>query len=190
MNERMLACCIEQALAVGIPAGRRPERKKAWSVPAVTPNRKFRLHDDVQAVAQGMELPDTWHVIHKPEGVAVGVKLPAVQSRPRGYTGAHEPTLEPRVAPGALGRVDRRVGAIARIEPQQMVDDGRLVLLNCMPQRHVDRHAARLDQRDGLGSIIRPMQDQRDMGRSLEAVPAQLPAQQLRCHANVFLAVG
>ena len=82
------------------------------------------------------------------------------------HTGADEPVLEALVAPFAVRRVDRIVVAVARIElPQQLADDGGLVLLHQIPQRHVDRHAARLDLRDRLGAVVRPVQHALGVGR-------------------------
>ena len=108
---------------------------------------------------------DPGNVVHQAEGVAVDVELAALEARPRRHAGADQPLLEARVAPLAVRRVDRIVAAVARIElPQQLADDGCLVLLHQVPQRHVDRHAARLDQRDRLGAVVRPVQHARDVG--------------------------
>jgi hypothetical protein len=86
--------------------------------------------------------------------------------------------LEPPIAPLAFGRVDRLGIAVAGIKlPQQGADHGGLILLHYMP-KGIDRHAARLNQRDAFGAVIRPMQNSRNVRRpELFAVAQELRAQ-------------
>ena len=162
-----------------VAAGGGAEREQARPVAAVAADRQFGAHDHAEAVAQRVQPLDPRHVVHEAEGVAVGIQLAAVEARPCRHAGAGQPALEPRVAPLALRRVDRIVAAIAGIElSQQPTDDGGLVLLHQVPQWHVDRHAARLDQRDRLGGIVRPVQYALDVGGRQSGAAAQLRAQQ------------
>ena len=136
------------------------EWKQARPVSPVVADGQFGPHDDAETVAQRVQAFDSRRVVHQTESVAIGVELTALQPRPRCYAGAHEILFEARVTPFAFGRVNRGVAALARIEPpQQIADDLRLVLLDQIPEVHVDWHASRLDPRDRLGAIVRPMQN-------------------------------
>ena len=150
---------VERALRVRVAAGRRAEREQRRPVAPVTPDRQSRPDDEADAVAQRVQALDAGDVAHHAKGVAVDVELAAFEARPIGDTGIDEPALKARVAPLAVGREDRIFAAVARVElPQQFTDDGPLVLLHQVPQRHVDRHAAGLDLRDRLRAVVRPMQ--------------------------------
>ena len=99
------------------------------------------------------------------EGVTIDVEPTAIQSWPCHHTDAREPTLKSRVTPFTIRRVDRIVGAVARIKfLQEVADDRRLILLHRIPQRHIDRHTASLNLRDRLGAVVRPMQHEFDIG--------------------------
>ena len=74
---------VVQALGVRVAAGGRAERKQAWAVAPVAPDRELRPHDDAEAVAQRVQALDAGDVVHHAEGVAVDVEPAAVQSRPR-----------------------------------------------------------------------------------------------------------
>ena len=107
--------------------------------------------DDAETIAQRVQLFDSGHVIHQPEGVAVDIELAAFEPRPGHDTDTHQPIFKARITPFALRRVDRMLAALARIVlPHQIADDRRLVLLHQIPQRHVDRHAVRLNLRHRL----------------------------------------
>ena len=137
---------VERALGVRVAAGRRAERKQRRPVAPVRPDRQSRPDDEADAVAQRVQALDAGDVAHHAKGVAVDVEPAALKARPVRDAGIDEPALEPGVAPFAVGCVDRIFAAVARVElPQQFADDGALVLLHQVPQRHVDRHAARLD---------------------------------------------
>ena len=91
--------------------------------------------------------PGMWLIMRKAS--LLDVELAAFKPRPVGHTGLDEPALEPRVAKLAVGVEDWIFAAVARVKlAQQFTDDGFLVLLHQIPQRHVDRHAAGLDLRD------------------------------------------
>src|SRR5262249_29243546 len=182
---------VVRAAAVGIAAGRGAERKQRWPVAAVAPDRQPRPHKKGNAVPQGVQPFDTGAVVHQTEGIAVGVELAARQSRPCRDTGAREPALEAPVAPAAVTVVDRIGVEIARIElPAQFVDHRELVFLHELPQYGVDGDATRLNPRDGLGAVVRPVQDSRYINRLVGAVAANLSAQQFAGPANVLFAIG
>src|SRR6516225_180879 len=72
----------------------------------------------------------------------------------------------------AVGRVDRIIGAVAWVKlPKQFADNSCPILLDQVPQYHVDRHAARLDQRNRFGGVIRPMQHAFDVGGQQAGAP-------------------
>ena len=129
-----------------VPAGRSAERKQRRPVAPVRPDRQSRPDDEPDAVAQRVQSLHARNVAHHAKGVAIDVEPAAFKARPIRDTGIDEPTLEAGVAPFTVGCVDRIFAAVARVElPQQFADNGSLVLLHQIPQRHVDRHAARLD---------------------------------------------
>src|SRR6516165_9000938 len=122
---------IEQALGVRIATGGGAEREQAWPVAPVMADRELRAHDDAERVAQRVQGLDAGDVAHHSERIAIDVQFAALQPRPRRHARADEKPLEASVAPLALGRVDRLLAAMARVEPaQQLVDDGLLVLLH------------------------------------------------------------
>jgi hypothetical protein len=151
---------VEQALGVGVAARGGAERKQRRAIATVSPDRQLGPHDEAEAVAQRVKPLDARHVVHELEGIAGDVELAAGEARPCGDAAARKVSLEAGMAPLALDGVDRVIIAVARIESAQQLDDyGGLVLLNQMPQRQVYRHAARLDQRDRLGAVVRPVQN-------------------------------
>src|SRR5262249_54029652 len=146
---------VVQALRHSVAAGGGAEREQTRPVASIAPDRKLGAYNDAEAVAQCVQTFDPGGVIHEAEGIAINIELTAVQARPRRHTRAREMALEPIVAPLTFGIVNWIVAAVARIKlPQQLTDDGLLVLLHQVPQRHVDRHATRLDLPDHLRAVV------------------------------------
>ena len=104
---------------------------------------------------------------------------------------ADQPLLESPATQFAIGGIDRIFAALAGIKPRdQRADHRRLVFLHQIPQRHVDRHAPRLNPGDGLGAVFAPAHHElRDRSVRIVAVARELTAQQLRRIAHVFLAI-
>ena len=128
--------------------------------------------------------------VHHPEGVAVELQRAGIQSRPVRDAGGNQPLLEPPAGEFTLGGIDRIFAALAGIEPRdQGADHRRLVLLHQIPQRHVDRHAARLNPGDGLGRVFAPVHHPLRIDRREMTIARELTAQQFGRIANVFLAI-
>ena len=171
MNERMPACALKRDLGLCVAAGGGAERKQRWPVSAVTSDRDASPHDDAERIPQGVQA-----LKGRVMGYIIRKASPSIWIFPdanRGQAGMPaygEPSFKPDVGPFA-SRECRLLGhRVARIEtPDQRRDDGGLVLLHQIPKRHVDRHAARLNARDGLAEY------------STSASPARRRPAQLSC---------
>ena len=82
MKERMAGVRVVQALGVGIAAGGGAEWKQARTIAAVAADRQPSPHDHSETVTQRVQALDSGDVVHQAEGIAVGIQLTAIQSRP------------------------------------------------------------------------------------------------------------
>src|SRR5215471_17453035 len=108
---------------------------------------------------------DPGNVGHESEGIGVEVKGTAIETRPHCGADADQVTFESGVRELTIVIEDRVVAAVGGVKRlPQGGDDGSLVLLHQIPQYQVDRYTARLDLRDRLRTVVRPVQDPIDVG--------------------------
>src|SRR6516164_746830 len=140
-----------------IAPGGSAKRKQRRPVARIPPDRQPGAHDDPETVAQGVQLLDSRDVCHQAEGVAADVKSAGIQPRPGWHSLADQPGFKPLVAPFPFGCVNRTFITIAWIESaQQLTDNCCLVLLHLIPQRQIEKHAARLNLCDAFGRVLAP----------------------------------
>src|SRR6516164_4915876 len=133
---------------------------------------------------------DTWENGHQAKSITVEIKLSTIKARPKGDTRSHKPSLKAGIVKTTFGIKNRFTIVVTGIEAaSQRVNDGVSVLLNEVPNVHVDWDALCLDAGNGLGAVLRPEDHTIGIDAGKPVGTTNLSAQQFSRFLDVFLAI-
>src|SRR6516165_4403010 len=131
-----------------VPAGRGSKWHKRRTVATIATNRQVYLREEAHAFPQRVNPGYTGVIGHHAKRVPLQIEPATFMSRPTRDTGGYEPLLKAPLAKITVRPMDGVVAPMAGIElSQQLTNNRRLILPHPIQQRHVNQHAASLDQR-------------------------------------------